>query len=120
MYKYMVTGCQLVTLPVCDIPDAGVQALIDQVKFSALCKINNIRNCIVLFKLVPIMVYLEHYYIRFKVTQTTDDSSLTTIFEDSDMLGLLTETGFRLPLENINKDAIINSLRDYHCIIKVN
>ena len=45
----MVTGCQLVTLPVCDIPDAGVQALIDQVKFSALCKINNIRNCIVLF-----------------------------------------------------------------------
>ena len=55
MYNYMVTGCQLVTLPVCDIPDAGVQALIDQVKFSALCKINNIRNCIVLFKLVPIM-----------------------------------------------------------------
>ena len=44
------------------------------------------------------------------------------VFDDADMLGSLLETGFRIPLHNIgikDKDSIVNSLKDYHCIIKV-
>ena len=44
------------------------------------------------------------------------------VFDDADMLGSLLETGFRIPLRNIgikDKDSIVNSLKDYHCIIKV-
>ena len=57
-----------------------------------------------------------------KITQARDDAGLKMVFDDADMLGSLLETGFRIPLHNIgikDKNSIVNSLKDYHCIIKV-
>ena len=57
-----------------------------------------------------------------KVTQVKDDADLKMMFDDADMLGILVETGFRIPLHSIrikNKCSIVSSLKDYHCIIKV-
>ena len=54
--------------------------------------------------------------------KTIDDDGLKVIFEDDDMLNLLLETGFCVPVSKItcdDKDAIINALKDYHSIIKV-
>lgn len=57
-----------------------------------------------------------------QIMKTINDDGLKIIFEDDDMLNLLLETGFRVPVSKItleDKDAVTNALRDYHSIIKV-
>ena len=57
------------------------------------------------------------------MNKATDDHELKAVFEDEDMLDLLLETGFRVLAQMItirDKETVINTIVDYHCLIKVN
>ena len=56
------------------------------------------------------------------MTAADDEEQLKVIFQDDDMTSLLLETGFRKAIQRISTadaHAIISSVKDYHCLIKV-
>ena len=57
-----------------------------------------------------------------QIMNATNDEELKAVFEDDDVLNLLLETGFCVPVNKIrleDREAIVKTLRIYHSIIKV-
>ena len=49
------------------------------------------------------------------------DHAIRNVFQNADFENLLLETGFTMPLSQLkidDKDNIISSIKDYHCVIK--
>lgn len=54
--------------------------------------------------------------------QASNDEELKAVFTDEDMLGILLETGFRIPVTSLSiqdKEAVVSTLKDYYLITRV-
>ena len=54
--------------------------------------------------------------------QASNDEELKAVFSDEDMLGILLETGFCIPVTSLSiqdREAVVSTLKDYYLITRV-